>query len=125
MPWEGYNFEDAVLISERLIYEDIFTSFHIRRYEVKTYVTIEGREIITKKIPHLETHFLRKLDRNGIVMLGSWVETGDILVGKLTPMMEDELVPEDRLLGALFGNDLGTTKETSLRLPIGGKRSRY
>ena len=71
MPWEGYNFEDAVLISERLIYEDIFTSFSIRRYEIKTYMTNQGPERITKGIPHLETHFLRNLDRNGIVMLGS------------------------------------------------------
>lgn len=71
MPWEGYNSEDAVLISERLIYEDIFTSFSIRRYEIKTYMTNQGPERITKGIPHLETHFLRNLDRNGIVMLGS------------------------------------------------------
>ncbi|KAJ1683096.1 hypothetical protein LUZ63_021684 [Rhynchospora breviuscula] len=120
MPWEGYNFEDAVLISERLIYEDILTSFHIRRYEIKTYVTNQGPERITKEIPHLETHFLRKLDRNGIVMLGSWVETGDILVGKLTPT-EDESFPEDTLLGAILGMDLSTAKETSLRLPIGGR----
>ncbi|KAJ1683100.1 hypothetical protein LUZ63_021677 [Rhynchospora breviuscula] len=124
MPWEGYNFEDAVLISERLIYEDILTSFHIRRYEIKTYVTNQGPERITKEIPHLETHFLRKLDRNGIVMLGSWVETGDILVGKLTPT-EDESFPEDTLLGAILGMDLSTAKETSLRLPYRWKRSRY
>nr|YP_009915508.1 RNA polymerase beta subunit [Cyperus rotundus]YP_010290681.1 RNA polymerase beta subunit [Cyperus glomeratus]YP_010292604.1 RNA polymerase beta subunit [Cyperus michelianus]QNA49736.1 RNA polymerase beta subunit [Cyperus rotundus]QOE56850.1 RNA polymerase beta subunit [Cyperus rotundus]ULQ64710.1 RNA polymerase beta subunit [Cyperus glomeratus]ULQ64796.1 RNA polymerase beta subunit [Cyperus michelianus] len=120
MPWEGYNSEDAVLISERLIYEDIFTSFSIRRYEIKTYMTNQGPERITKGIPHLETHFLRNLDRNGIVMLGSWVETGDILVGKLTPR-EDEPFPEDRLLEAVLGIDLSSTKETSLRLPIGGK----
>nr|YP_009433796.1 RNA polymerase beta subunit [Hypolytrum nemorum]ANP26010.1 RNA polymerase beta subunit [Hypolytrum nemorum] len=120
MPWEGYNSEDAVLISERLIYEDIYTSFHIRRYEIKTYVTNQGPERITKEIPHVETHFLRNLDRNGIVMLGSWVETGDILVGKLTPT-EDESFPEDRLLGAILGMDLSTAKETSLKLPIGGR----
>ncbi|KAL0299234.1 UNVERIFIED_CONTAM: DNA-directed RNA polymerase subunit beta [Sesamum radiatum] len=81
MPWEGYNFEDAVLISERLVYEDIYTSFHIRKYEIQTHVTSQGPERITKEIPHLEAHLLRNLDKNGIVMLGSWVETGDILVG--------------------------------------------
>ncbi|THU43438.1 hypothetical protein C4D60_Mb00t02640 [Musa balbisiana] len=76
MPWEGYNSEDAVLISERLVYEDIYTSFHIRKYEIQTHVTSQGPERITKEIPHLEAHLLRNLDRNGVVMLGSWVETG-------------------------------------------------
>ncbi|KAL5073189.1 hypothetical protein RYX36_012173 [Vicia faba] len=79
MPWEGYNSEDAVLISERLVYEDIYTSFHIRKYEIQTHVTSHGPERITNKIPHLEAHLLRNLDKNGIVILGSWVETGDIL----------------------------------------------
>ena len=78
MPWEGYNFEDAVLISERLVYEDIYTSFHIRKYEIQTHVTSQGPERITKEIPHLEAHLLRNLDRNGVVMLGSWVERGEI-----------------------------------------------
>ena len=73
MPWEGYNFEDAVLISERLVYEDIYTSFHIRKYEIQIN---QGPERVTKEIPHLEVHLLRNLDKNGIVMLGSWVETG-------------------------------------------------
>nr|YP_010340337.1 RNA polymerase beta subunit [Solanum aureum]UNZ92661.1 RNA polymerase beta subunit [Solanum aureum] len=86
MPWEGYNSEDAVLISERLVYEDIYTSFHIRKYEIHTHVTSQGPEKVTNEIPHLEAHLLRNLDKNGIVMLGSWVETGDILVGKLTSM---------------------------------------
>ncbi|KAL2223630.1 UNVERIFIED_CONTAM: DNA-directed RNA polymerase subunit beta, partial [Sesamum indicum] len=105
MPWEGYNFEDAVLISERLVYEDIYTSFHIRKYEIQTHVTSQGPERITKEIPHLEAHLLRNLDKNGIVMLGSWVETGDILVGKLTPQMvkESSYAPEDRLLRAILG----------------------
>ncbi|KAG9438781.1 hypothetical protein H6P81_021261 [Aristolochia fimbriata] len=105
MPWEGYNFEDAVLISERLAYADIYTSFHIRKYEIQTHVTSQGPERITKEIPHLEAHLLRNLDRNGIVMLGSWVETGDILVGKLTPQAakESSYAPEDRLLRAILG----------------------
>ncbi|KAK4844273.1 hypothetical protein QYF36_018340 [Acer negundo] len=105
MPWEGYNFEDAVLISERLIYRDIYTSFHIRKYEIQTHVTSQGPERITNEIPHLEVRLLRNLDKNGIVMLGSWVETGDILVGKLTPQTakESSYAPEDRLLRAILG----------------------
>nr|YP_010259027.1 RNA polymerase beta subunit [Corybas vitreus]YP_010260819.1 RNA polymerase beta subunit [Corybas macranthus]UIX23896.1 RNA polymerase beta subunit [Corybas vitreus]UIX55869.1 RNA polymerase beta subunit [Corybas macranthus] len=123
MPWEGYNFEDAVLISERLVHEDIYTSFHIRKYEIQTNVTSQGPERITKEIPHLEAHLLRNLDRNGIVILGSWIETGDILVGKLTPQIANEssYSPEDRLLRAILGIQVSTSKETSLRLPIGGR----
>nr|QEV85153.1 RNA polymerase beta subunit [Hexalectris revoluta] len=123
MPWEGYNFEDAVLISERLVYEDIYTSFHIRKYEIQTHVTSQGPERITKEIPHLEARLLRNLDRNGIVMLGSWIETGDILVGKLTPQAasESSYAPEDRLLRAILGIQVSNSKETSLRLPIGGR----
>nr|UZC37006.1 RNA polymerase beta subunit [Pteridophyllum racemosum] len=123
MPWEGYNFEDAVLISERLVYSDIFTSFHIRKYEIETYATSQGPERITKEIPHLEAHLLRNLDKNGIVMLGSWVETGDILVGKLTPQMpqESSYAPADRLLQAILGGEVSTAKETCLKLPLGGR----
>nr|YP_010120826.1 RNA polymerase beta subunit [Iris pseudacorus]QRC77354.1 RNA polymerase beta subunit [Iris pseudacorus] len=123
MPWEGYNSEDAVLISERLIYEDIYTSFHIRKYEIQAHVTSQGPERITKEIPHLEAHLLRNLDRNGIVMLGSWIEAGDILVGKLTPQTANEssYAPEDRLLRAILGIQVSTAKETSLKLPIGGR----
>nr|APB94785.1 RNA polymerase beta subunit [Daucus aureus] len=123
MPWEGYNFEDAVLISERLVYEDIFTSFNIRKYEIKTHVTGQGPERVTREIPHLEAHLLRNLDKNGIVMLGSWVETGEILVGKLTPQMvkESSYAPEDRLLRAILGIQVSTSKETCLKLPLGGR----
>ncbi|QHN86316.1 DNA-directed RNA polymerase subunit beta [Arachis hypogaea] len=123
MPWEGYNSEDAVLISERLVYEDIYTSFHIRKYEIQTHVTSHGPEKITKEIPHLEAHLLRNLDKNGIVTPGSWVETGDILVGKLTPQMvqESSYAPEDRLLRAILGIQVSSSKETCLKLPIGGR----
>nr|YP_009827880.1 RpoB [Curcuma zedoaria]QIV67954.1 RpoB [Curcuma zedoaria]QLD95646.1 RNA polymerase beta subunit [Curcuma phaeocaulis]QLD96168.1 RNA polymerase beta subunit [Curcuma wenyujin] len=123
MPWEGYNFEDAVLISERLVYEDIYTSFHIRKYEIQTHMTSQGPERITREIPHLEAHLLRNLDRNGVVMLGSWVETGDILIGKLRPQTANEssYAPEDRLLRAILGIQVSTAKETSLKLPIGGR----
>nr|YP_010154065.1 RNA polymerase beta subunit [Corydalis davidii]QQW51898.1 RNA polymerase beta subunit [Corydalis davidii] len=123
MPWEGYNFEDAVLINERLVYGEIFTSFHIRKYKIQIHVTSQGPEIITNEIPHFEPHLLRHLDRNGIVMLGSWVETGDILIGKLTPQMmqESSCAPEDRLLRAILGIQVATAKETCLKLPIGGR----
>nr|YP_010155141.1 RNA polymerase beta subunit [Leucomeris decora]YP_010155228.1 RNA polymerase beta subunit [Nouelia insignis]QQX28758.1 RNA polymerase beta subunit [Leucomeris decora]QQX28845.1 RNA polymerase beta subunit [Nouelia insignis] len=123
MPWEGYNFEDAVLISERLVYEDIYTSFHIRKYGIQIHVTSQGPERVTNEIPHLEAHLLRNLDKNGIVMLGSWVETGDILVGKLTPQMvkESSYAPEDRLLRTILGMRVYTSKETCLKLPIGGR----
>ncbi|KAJ8746882.1 hypothetical protein K2173_012860 (mitochondrion) [Erythroxylum novogranatense] len=123
MPWEGYNFEDAVLISERLVSEDIYTDFHIRKYEIQTHVTSQGSEKITQEIPHLEAHLLRNLDKNGVVMLGSWVETGEILVGKLTPQMakESSYAPEDRLLRAILGIQVSTSKETCLKLPIGGR----
>nr|KJB29919.1 hypothetical protein B456_005G123700 [Gossypium raimondii] len=105
MPWEGYNFEDVVLISEHLVYEDIYTSFHIRKYEIQTHVTSQGPERITNEILHIEAHLLRNLDKNRIVMLGSWVEASDILVGKLTPQVakESSYAPEDRLLRAILG----------------------
>nr|QVX31343.1 RNA polymerase beta subunit [Euonymus maackii]UWM12749.1 RNA polymerase beta subunit [Euonymus maackii] len=123
MPWEGYNSEDAVLISERMVYGDIYTSFHIRKYEIQAHVTSQGSERITNEIPHLEAHLLRNLDKNGIVALGSWVETGDILVGKLTPQMakESSYAPEDRLLRAILGIQLSSSKETCLKLPTGGR----
>ncbi|XP_057968229.1 DNA-directed RNA polymerase subunit beta [Malania oleifera] len=123
MPWEGYNSEDAILISERLVYEDIYTSFHIQKYEIQTHVTSQGPERITNEIPYLEAHLLRNLDKNGIVKPGSWVETGDILVGKLTPQMAKGslYVPEDRLLRAILGIQAATSKETCLKLPIGGR----
>nr|AKZ31030.1 RNA polymerase beta subunit [Goodenia decursiva] len=123
MPWEGYNFEDAVLISERLVYEDIYTSFHICKYEIQTRMTSQGPERVTNKIPHLEAYLLRNLDKNGIVVLGSWVETGDVLVGKLTPQTEKEssYSLEDKLFYDVLGIPVYTLKETCLKLPIGGR----
>nr|QBE88839.1 RNA polymerase beta subunit [Pharnaceum aurantium] len=123
MPWEGYNFEDAVLISERLVYEDIYTSFHIRKYGTQIDDTTQGPERVTAEIPDFEEDLLRNLDKKGIVKLGSWVETGDVLVGKLTPPMENELsyAPEERLLRAILGIPIPTEKETCLKLPIGGR----
>ncbi|KAK8649300.1 hypothetical protein V6N13_130030 [Hibiscus sabdariffa] len=123
MLWECYNFEDVVLISERLVYEDIYTSFHILKYENQTHVTSQGLERITNEIPHLEAHLLHNLEKNGIVMLGSWMETNDILVGKLMPQMgkESSYAPEDRLLRAILGIQISTSKETCIKLPIGGR----
>nr|YP_010466170.1 RNA polymerase beta chain [Haplopteris ensiformis]UQV94619.1 RNA polymerase beta chain [Haplopteris ensiformis] len=123
MPWEGYNFEDAVLISERLIYEDIFTSLHIEKHEVEICATNEGPERITKQIPQLDNYVLRHLDDNGLVRSGSWVEAGDVLVGKLTPLgtTNSSRVPEGRLLQAIFGIQLVNAKESCLKVPIGGR----
>nr|YP_010760671.1 RNA polymerase beta subunit [Vaccinium floribundum]WEY34987.1 RNA polymerase beta subunit [Vaccinium floribundum] len=120
MPWEGYNSEDAVLISERLIYGAVYTSFQIWKYEIQIHVTNQGPERVTNKIPHIEAYLLRNLDQNGIVMLGSWVSEGDILVGKLTPQMvteESSYDPENRLLRAIFGIPVSTLKATCLKLP--------
>nr|YP_009548657.1 RNA polymerase beta subunit [Gastoniella chaerophylla]AYW15632.1 RNA polymerase beta subunit [Gastoniella chaerophylla] len=123
MPWEGYNFEDAVSINERLIYEDIFTSFHIEKHEVEICATNQGPERVTKQIPQLDSHALRHLDDNGIVELGSWVEAGDVLVGKLTPQegTSSSRVPEGRLLQAIFGIQLVNARESCLKVPIGGR----
>nr|YP_008994512.1 RNA polymerase beta subunit [Hypseocharis bilobata]AGV02940.1 RNA polymerase beta subunit [Hypseocharis bilobata]AKF43096.1 RNA polymerase beta subunit [Hypseocharis bilobata] len=121
MPWEGYNFEDAVLISERLVYEDIYTSFHIQKYEIQIEVTSQGPERITNEIPHLEAHLLRNLDKSGVVILGSWVEAGDILVGKLTPQLAEESSPADILVETIVGVQISTSTETCLKLPIGGR----
>ncbi|KAH7291178.1 hypothetical protein KP509_29G004600 [Ceratopteris richardii] len=122
MPWEGYNFGDAVLISERLIYEDIFTSFHIEKHEIEICTTNQGPERVTKQIPQLDSHVLRHLDDNGLVELGSWVESGDVLVGKLTPQegTSSSRVPEGRLLQAIFGIQLVNARESCLKVPAGG-----
>nr|YP_009426330.1 RNA polymerase beta subunit [Diplazium dilatatum]ASU95004.1 RNA polymerase beta subunit [Diplazium dilatatum] len=123
MPWEGYNFEDAVLISERPIYEDISTSFHIERHEVEVRVTNQGPEKVTKQIPQLDSHTLRHLDDNGLVESGSWVEAGDALVGKPTPQegADSSRAPEGRSLQATSGIQLVNARESCLKVPIGGR----
>nr|YP_009427643.1 RNA polymerase beta subunit [Woodsia polystichoides]ASU96317.1 RNA polymerase beta subunit [Woodsia polystichoides] len=123
MPWEGYNFEDAVLISERSIYEDIYTSFHIERHEVEVCVTNQGPERVTKQIPQLDSHTLRHLDDNGIVKSGSWVEAGDALVGKPTPQegADSSRAPEGKSLQATSGIQLVNARESCLKVPIGGR----
>ncbi len=122
MPWEGYNFEDAVLISDRLVNEDIYTSIHIQRYEISVQENIEGFDTITRDIPHLDKYLLRHLDSRGIIKIGAWVEPGDVLIGKLAPLEAPHLFrsPEGKLLQAIFGVQAITTKESCLKLPAGG-----
>ena len=119
MPWGGYNFEDAILISERLVREDIFTSIHIEEYEAEARDTKLGPEEITSDIPNVGDDMLRDLDDRGIVRIGAEVRTGDILVGKVTPKGETELTAEERLLRAIFGEKAREVRDTSSRVPHG------
>nr|YP_010904273.1 RNA polymerase subunit beta [Catenella fusiformis]WCH57524.1 RNA polymerase subunit beta [Catenella fusiformis] len=121
MPWEGYNYEDAFLINERLVYEDIYTSIHIERYEIESRQTKLGSEEITRDIPNVSEPNLSLLDKNGIIAVGSWVDAGDILVGKITPKGESDQLPEGKLLRAIFGEKARDVKDTSLRLPNAAK----
>nr|WCP19375.1 RNA polymerase beta subunit [Calypogeia suecica]WCP19462.1 RNA polymerase beta subunit [Calypogeia suecica] len=123
MPWEGYNFEDAILISERPIYHNIYTSLHIERHEIEARMTGQGAERFTRDIPHLDNYLLRHSDKNGIVLTGAWVETGDVLVGKLTPQETEDTsrAPEGKLLQAIFGIQVANSRENCLKVPIGGK----
>nr|YP_009728193.1 beta subunit of RNA polymerase [Colemanosphaera angeleri]QIA47161.1 beta subunit of RNA polymerase [Colemanosphaera angeleri] len=121
MPWEGYNYEDAILINERLVYEDIYTSIHIERYEVLTKDTKLGSEQITREIPDTTENEISHLDKNGIAKIGCWVEEGDILVGKVTPFNIKTLTPQQKLLYKIFDKELSPTKDSSLRAPKGIK----
>jgi len=121
MPWEGYNYEDAIVISERLVKEDLFTSIHIEEYEVEARDTKLGPEEITRDIPNVGEDALRDLDERGIVRIGAEVRAGDILVGKVTPKGETELSAEERLLRAIFGEKAREVRDTSLRVPHGEK----
>lgn len=119
MPWEGYNYEDAILLSERLVKEDIFTSIHIEEYECDARDTKLGPEEITRDIPNVAEEVLRDLDDRGIIRVGAEVRPGDILVGKVTPKGETELTAEERLLRAIFGEKAREVRDTSLRVPHG------
>ncbi|MFA4904604.1 MAG: DNA-directed RNA polymerase subunit beta [Desulfobaccales bacterium] len=119
MPWGGYNFEDSILVSERLIKDDVFTSIHIEEFEVMARDTKLGKEDITRDIPNVGEDALSNLDDSGIISLGSEVRPGDILVGKITPKGETQLTPEEKLLRAIFGEKAGDVKDTSLRVPPG------
>ncbi len=119
MSWGGYNFEDSIIVSERVVKEDIYTSIHIEEFEVVSRDTKLGKEEITKDIPNVGEEALRNLDDSGIVKIGAEVEVGDILVGKITPKGETQLSPEEKLLRAIFGDKAGDVKDTSLRVPPG------
>ncbi|MCL0071826.1 DNA-directed RNA polymerase subunit beta [Peptococcaceae bacterium] len=119
MPWEGYNYEDAILISEKLVKEDYFTSIHIEEYECEARDTKLGQEEITREIPNVSEELLKDLDERGIIRIGAEVRPGDILVGKVTPKGETELTPEERLLRAIFGEKAREVRDTSLRVPHG------
>src|SRR3712207_5179925 len=119
MPWNGYNFEDSILISERIARDDVFTSIHIEEFEVMARDTKLGQEEITRDIPNVGEEALRNLDEAGIVYIGAEVNPGDILVGKVTPKGESPMTPEEKLLRAIFGEKASDVRDTSLRLPPG------
>ena len=119
MPWNGYNFEDAIVISERVVREDVFTSIHIIEMELQVRDTKRGQEEITREIPNVSDDAVRNLDEDGIIIIGADVQPGDILVGKVTPKGETELTPEERLLRAIFGEKAGDVRDASLKAPTG------
>jgi DNA-directed RNA polymerase subunit beta len=119
MPWRGYNFEDAIVVSEKLVKEDYYTSIHIEEFEIEGRDTKLGPEEITRDIPNIAESFLRNLDESGIIRIGATVKPGDILVGKVTPKGETQLTPEEKLLRAIFGEKAGDVKDASLYCPPG------
>ena len=119
MPWEGYNFEDAIILSERLVRDDVLTSIHIHEHEIDARDTKLGPEEITRDIPNLSDDILADLDERGIIRIGADVGPGDVLVGKVTPKGETELTPEERLLRAIFGEKAREVRDTSLKVPHG------
>ena len=125
MPWQGYNFEDSILISERIVKDDVFTSIHIEEFECVARDTKLGKEEITRDIPNVGEEALKDLDESGIVRIGAEVKPGDILVGKITPKGETQLSPEEKLLRAIFGEKAGDVRDSSLRVPPGVERHRH
>ncbi len=119
MPWRGYNFEDAILVSERMVRDDYYTSIHIEEFEIEARDTKLGPEEITRDIPNVSENYLRDLDESGIIRIGASVKSGDILVGKVTPKGETQLTPEEKLLRAIFGEKAGDVKDASLTCPPG------
>src|SRR5258706_3524375 len=119
MPWGGYNFEDSILISERVVKDDSYTSIHIEEFECVARDTKLGKEDITRDIPNVGEEALKDLDESGIVRIGAEVKQDDVLVGKITPKGETQLSPEERLLRAIFGENAGDVRDTSLRVPPG------
>src|SRR5688500_12680851 len=119
MPWEGHNYEDAIILSERLVKDDVLTSIHIEEHEIDARDTKLGAEEITRDIPNLSEEILKDLDDRGIIRIGAEVGPGDVLVGKVTPKGETELTPEERLLCAIFGEKAREVRDTSLKVPHG------
>ena len=119
MPWEGHNYEDAIILSQRLVQDDVLSSIHIEEHEVDARDTKLGPEEITRDIPNVSEEVLADLDERGIIRIGAEVVTGDILVGKVTPKGETELTPEERLLRAIFGEKAREVRDTSLKVPHG------
>jgi DNA-directed RNA polymerase subunit beta len=119
MPWDGYNFEDAIIVSEKLVKEDVYTSVHIEEFEVEARDTKQGKEEITRDISNVGEDALKNLDESGIIRVGASVKPNDILVGKITPKGETQLSPEEKLLKAIFGEKAGDVRDTSLRVPPG------
>ena len=117
MPWKGYNFEDAIVLSERVLHEDIFTSIHIEHFEMDVRDTKLGEEELTNDIPNVSEDATKDLDENGIVRIGAWVKESDILIGKITPKGESDPTPEEKLLRAIFGDKAGDVKDASLKAP--------
>src|ERR1019366_8075387 len=119
MPWEGYNYEDAIILNERLVRDDVLTSIHVKEYEIDARDTKLGPEEITRDIPNLADEILADLDDRGIIRVGAEVGPGDVLVGKVTPKGETEQTPEERLLRAIFGEKAREVRDTSLKVPHG------
>ena len=119
MAWDGYNFEDAIIISEKLVRDDVYTSIHIEEFEIEIRETKLGREEFTRDIPNVSEKALRNLDENGVVQIGTYVKPGDILVGKVAPKSKSELTPEEKLLHAIFGRAGEDVKNDSLEVPSG------
>ena len=119
MPWRGYNFEDAILVSEKLVKEDYYTSVHIEEYEIEARDTKLGPEEVTRDIPNVSESMLRNLDEAGVIRIGATIKQGDILVGKVTPKGETQLTPEEKLLRAIFGEKAGDVRDASLYCPPG------
>ena len=117
MPWKGYNFEDAIVLSERVVREDVFTSLHIEHFEMDVRDTKLGEEELTNDIPNVSEEATKDLDENGIIRVGAWVKEGDILIGKITPKGESDPTPEEKLLRAIFGDKAGDVKDASMKAP--------
>src|SRR5699024_7464540 len=119
MPWRGYNFEDAIAISERVVQDDIYTSIHIQEFEQQVRDTKRGEEELTREIPNVSEDATADLDEQGIIRVGAKIEPSDILVGKITPKGETDPTPEEKLLRAIFGDKAGDVKDASLKVPPG------